>query len=124
RDQSVLAIATACKIHPLELLYDLLLEQDGDALLRLPIFTSCDAPLDAVREMFTHPAGVAGLGGGGAHCGMICDASGPRFLLTHWARDRPRGDKLSLEWVVKKQTSDTARLYGLGDRGVLTVGKK
>ena len=55
---------------------------------------------------------------------MICDASIPTFLLTHWVRDRTRGDKLGLEWVVKKQTADTARLYGLGDRGVLTVGKK
>jgi N-acyl-D-amino-acid deacylase len=124
REQSVLALANARNIDPLELLYDLLLEQDGHALLMLPIFNYFDANLDAVREMFTHPAGVAGLGDGGAHCGMICDASIPTFLLTHWVRDRSRGDKLSLEWVVKKQTADTARLYGLGDRGLLTAGKK
>jgi N-acyl-D-amino-acid deacylase len=124
RDQTVLALAKARNADPLELLYDLLLEQDGRALLMLPIFNYFDSNLDAVREMFTHPAGVAGLGDGGAHCGMICDASIPTFLLTHWVRDRTRGDKLALEWVVKKQTSDTARLYGLGDRGVLTVGKK
>jgi N-acyl-D-aspartate/D-glutamate deacylase len=120
----VLAIAKDRHIDPLELLYDLLLEQDGHALLMLPIFNYFDANLDAVREMFTHPAGVAGLGDGGAHCGMICDASIPTFLLTHWVRDRTRGDKLSLEWVVKKQTADTARLYGLGDRGELIKGKK
>jgi N-acyl-D-aspartate/D-glutamate deacylase len=124
REQSVLAIADARKVDPLELLYDLLLEDDGHALLMLPIFNYFDANLDAVREMFTHPAGVAGLGDGGAHCGMICDASIPTFLLTHWVRDRTRGEKLALEWVVKKQTADTARLYGLGDRGVLTAGMK
>jgi len=124
REQSVLAIAKDRNIDPLELLYDLLLEQDGHALLMLPIFNYFDANLDAVREMFTHPAGVAGLGDGGAHCGMICDASIPTFLLTHWVRDRTRGDKLDLEWVIKKQTADTARLYGLGDRGLLTAGKK
>ena len=124
REQSVLSLAQARNIDPLELLYDLLLEEDGRALLMLPIFNYFDANLDAVREMFTHPAGVAGLGDGGAHCGMICDASIPTFLLTHWVRDRTRGAKLGLEWVIKKQTADTARLYGLGDRGELTVGKK
>jgi N-acyl-D-aspartate/D-glutamate deacylase len=124
REQSVLAIAKDRNIDPLELLYDLLLEQDGHALLMLPIFNYFDANLDAVREMFTHPAGVAGLGDGGAHCGMICDASIPTFLLTHWVRDRTRGDKLDLEWVIKSRRPDTARLYGLGDRGLLTAGKK
>ena len=124
REQSVKAIAEARNADPLGLLYDLLLEQDGHAMLMLPIFNYTDANLDAVREMFTHPAGVAGLGDGGAHCGMICDASIPTFLLTHWVRDRTRGEKMALEWVVKKQTADTAQLYGLGDRGTLTAGKK
>jgi N-acyl-D-aspartate/D-glutamate deacylase len=124
REQSVLAVAQARGVDPLALLYDLLLEQDGRALLMLPIFNYFDANLDAVREMFTHPAGVAGLGDGGAHCGMICDASIPTFLLTHWVRDRTRGAKLPLEWVIKKQTADTAHLYGLNDRGVLMPGKK
>jgi N-acyl-D-aspartate/D-glutamate deacylase len=54
--------------------------------------------------------------------GIICDASRPTFMLTHWTRDRTRGDRLPLEWVVKKQTHDTARMYGLGDRGTLEAG--
>ena len=58
---------------------------------------------------------------GGAHCGAICDASVPTFMLSHWARDRKRGT-LALEWVVRKQTADTARLYGLYDRGVIRPG--
>jgi N-acyl-D-aspartate/D-glutamate deacylase len=74
--------------------------------------------------MLTHPAGVSGLSDGGAHCGMICDASYPTFLLTHWARDRHRGEKLPLEYVVRKQSHDTAQLFGLSDRGVIEVGKK
>jgi N-acyl-D-aspartate/D-glutamate deacylase len=67
---------------------------------------------------------VSGLSDGGAHCGLICDASYPTFLLSHWARDRRRGPKLSLEYVVRKQTLDTATLFGLSDRGVIQVGKK
>src|SRR5258705_12536348 len=74
--------------------------------------------------MMTHPAAVSGLSDGGAHCGLICDDSYPTFLLTHWARDRHRGPKFPLEYVVRKQTLDTATLYGLSDRGVIAVGKK
>ena len=71
-----------------------------------------------------HPAGVLGLSDGGAHCGMICDASYPTFLLTHWARDRHRGEKLPLEYVIRKQSRDTAHLFGLTDRGTIEPGKK
>jgi N-acyl-D-amino-acid deacylase len=67
---------------------------------------------------------VVGLSDGGAHCSMICDASYPTFLLTHWARDRHRGAKLSLEYVIRKQSHDTAQLFGLSDRGVIDVGKR
>ncbi len=104
-------------MDPLAKLYDLLLEQDGRALLMLPFFNFADGNHDAIRDMLTHPAGVSGLSDGGAHCGLICDASIPTFLLTHWARDRSRGERLPLAYVVKKQTHDTAALYGLGDRG-------
>jgi N-acyl-D-aspartate/D-glutamate deacylase len=65
-----------------------------------------------------------GLDDAGAHCGVICDASMPTFMLTHWARDRKRGERLPLEFVVKKMTSDTANLYGLHDRGVIRIGMK
>jgi len=122
--RTVNAIAAARGVEPLEALYDLFCEDDGRALLMLPMFNYSEGSLDAVHDMLTHPAGVIGLSDGGAHCGMICDASIPTFMLTHWVRDRARGPKLSLEWVVKKQTHDTAQLYGLGDRGVIEVGKK
>ncbi|CAB4755735.1 MAG: amidohydrolase family protein [Actinobacteria bacterium] len=123
-DRAIAAKARAQGREPLDVLYDSFLERDGTNLLMLPVFNYSESNLDAVREMLLHPAGVSGLGDGGAHCGMICDASIPTFLLTHWVRDRSRGAKLPLEWVVRKQTKDAAALYGLNDRGVLEVGKK
>jgi N-acyl-D-aspartate/D-glutamate deacylase len=109
---------------PFELLYDRLLEMDGRQLLMLTILGYADGDLEAVRAMLQHPRSAFGLGDGGAHCGAICDASMTTFLLTHWARDRSRGAKLELPWVVRKMTRDTARLFGLEDRGELAVGRK
>jgi N-acyl-D-aspartate/D-glutamate deacylase len=74
--------------------------------------------------MITDPHTVLGLSDGGAHCGVICDSSLPSFMLTHWARDRTRGDKLPLEFLVKRSTSETADFFGMPDRGRLQVGKK
>ncbi len=99
-----------------------MLENAGEGLLYVPILNYSDGDLDPVREMLLHPRAAAGLADGGAHCGVICDASQPTFMLTHWTRDRVRGEGLPLEWVVKKQTHDTARLFGLGDRGTIEPG--
>jgi N-acyl-D-amino-acid deacylase len=74
--------------------------------------------------MMEHPKTVFGLSDGGAHCGLICDASMPTFLLTHWVRDRTRGERLPIESVVESQTRRTAELYGMNDRGVLAPGMK
>jgi N-acyl-D-amino-acid deacylase len=123
-DGAVAAIAEARGEDPLATLYDLMLESDATAMLMLPFYNYSYGNHDAIREMLTHPAGVSGLSDGGAHCGMICDASYPTFLLTHWARDRHRGEKLPLEFLVRKQTHDTAQLFGLTDRGTIEVGKK
>lgn len=123
-DRTVAAIAKARGEDPLSTLYDLMLECDATSMLMLPLFNYADGNHDAIREMMLHPAGVLGLSDGGAHCGMICDASYPTFLLTHWARDRHRGDKLSLEYVIRKQSRDTAHLFGLTDRGTIEPGKK
>src|ERR1700757_1446581 len=123
-DRTVAAIAKARGDDPLSTLYDLMLERNATAMLMLPLFNYADGNHDAIREMMLHPAGVLGLSDGGAHCGMICDASYPTFLLTHWARDRKRGEKLSLEYVIRKQSRDTAHLFGLTDRGVIEIGKR
>jgi N-acyl-D-amino-acid deacylase len=119
---SLASIAAASGRHPLEVAYEVMLEDDGHGLLYFPILNYASMSLEPVREMLLHPRAVAGLGDGGAHCGVICDSPQPTFMLSHWTRDRTRGDRLPLEWVVKKQTHDTARLYGLGDRGTLEPG--
>jgi N-acyl-D-amino-acid deacylase len=123
-ERTVEKIASERGQDPLSTLYDLMLEDDATSMLMLPFYNYFYGNHDAIREMLTHPAGVVGLSDGGAHCGMICDASYPTFLLTHWARDRRRGEKLPLEYVVRKQSHDTAQLFGLSDRGVIEVGKK
>ena len=123
-ERTVAAIAKQRGLDPLAAMYDLMLEANAGAMLMYPMFNYSDGNHDAIREMLTHPAGVLGLSDGGAHCSMICDASYPTFLLTHWARDRHRGEKLPLEYVIRKQAHDTAQLYGMSDRGVIGVGKK
>ncbi len=121
-ERSLTGIAAATGRSPLSVAYDAMLEEDGRGLLYVPVLNYSDGNLDAAREMLLHPRSASGLGDGGAHCGVICDASQPTFMLTHWTRDRARGERLPLEWIVKKQSHDTAHLYGLGDRGTLEAG--
>jgi len=121
--ESVAARAAAAGRNVYELYLELLMEDDGRALIMRPLLNYTDSNLDAVREMLLHPTSAWGLGDGGAHCGTTCDASTPTFMLTHWARDRDH-DQLPLEWVVRKMTSETASLYGLGDRGVVAPGMR
>ncbi len=123
-DKSMTALAEQRGEDLWEVFYDQLLVEDGRAMMMVPLFNYSYDNGDATREMLTHPQGVSGLSDGGAHCGMICDASLPTSMLTHWTRDRTRGEKLSLEWIVKKQSHDTANLFGLTDRGTVEVGKK
>ena len=104
--------------------YDAFCAENGRALLMLPLFNYVEGTHDVIREQLTHPQAVVGLSDGGAHCGLICDASLPTTMLAHWTRDRSRGEQLPLEWVVRKQTKDTAELFGLSDRGTVEVGKR
>jgi N-acyl-D-amino-acid deacylase len=123
-EQSVAAMAQREGREPVEVLYDLMLEKDGRELLLFPLLNYSEMSCDPILEMIQHPRAVLGLGDGGAHCGVICDASIQTFMLSHWVRDRTRGPRISVEFAIKRMTSDTAKLYGLMDRGVLAPGMK
>ena len=123
-EKSVAAIAAREGRSPQEVALDLLLQREGRELLYFPLLNYSNGDFEAIREMLQHPTAVVGLSDGGAHCGIICDASAPTFLLTHWVRDRKRGERLPLEQVVQSQTQRTARLFELHDRGVLAPGMK
>ena len=101
-----------------------MLRDEGRELLLLPLLNYSDFNCDPILEMLYHPRAALGLGDGGAHCGIICDASIPTFMLAHWVRDRTRGARIPLEFAVKRMTADTADLYGLRDRGRILPGLK
>jgi N-acyl-D-aspartate/D-glutamate deacylase len=121
---SVASVAERAGRSPEDVVYDWLLEREGKALLFAPLASYVDFDHEALREMMTNPGTVLGLSDGGAHCGLICDASMPTFLLTHWVRDRSRGERLPIEQAVHLQTGRTAQVYGFTDRGVLQPGKR
>ncbi|MDB5479829.1 MAG: dan 2 [Caulobacteraceae bacterium] len=122
--RSIAAQARARGVDPLAHMYDLLVEGDGSAVFIALAANFADNDHRAIEIMLRNPNAVPGLADGGAHARLICDASNSTYLLTHWARDRRRGPKFPIEMLVKKQASDTARLYGFEDRGTLEVGKR
>ena len=118
------AQARARGCRPEELAYEAMLSDEGRGMLYVPFLNYSDCNLNATYEMLRDPRSVPGLSDGGAHCGIICDASFPTYLLTHWTRDRTRGDKLSVPFVVAAQSRKTALSVGLADRGLLAPGYK
>ncbi|GAC1315234.1 MAG: amidohydrolase family protein [Acidimicrobiales bacterium] len=121
---SVAARAARAGLRPEDLLYDLLLGSSGEALLYMPILNYFDGNLDAAGVMLAHPRAVPGLSDGGAHVGTICDGSFPTTLLAYWGRDRERGRRFPIEWLVERQCRATAEAVGLLDRGVIAPGYK
>ena len=109
---------------PAELAYDLLIEGDGKGMLYLPVTNFAGGNLDVVRDMIDAPNSLIGLGDGGAHVGVMCDATSTSYLLTHWTRDRGRGALFPVSWAIKRLAADNAAAIGLGDRGLLKVGLK
>ena len=106
---------------PVALAYDALMANDGLGQLYFPLFNWADGNLDPLHTLHSHSQTRMGLSDGGAHCGAICDAGMPTFMITHWTRDR-RGPRMSLEHVVHRQTASTAAFYGLHDRGIVAAG--
>jgi N-acyl-D-amino-acid deacylase len=123
-DTSLGRVAASMACSPAELLYDWMVGGDGSELFNVPMLNYAGNTFDALREMLVHPTSVLGLSDGGAHCAIICDASIPTSMITHWTRDRVRGERLPLEFVVHKQTRQTAELYGMYDRGLVAPGYK
>jgi len=123
-EKSVAAIAKATGQPPLAVVYDMLMAHDGEAIVYFPSFNYAYGHLDHLHIQLQHPRTMMSLADGGAHCGYICDVSMPTFMLTHWARDRTRGPRLPLELMVRRQTADTAAVYGLADRGRIAPGLK
>ncbi|GGC54531.1 amidohydrolase [Siccirubricoccus deserti] len=121
--ESIAAVAQREGRTPDEVAYDYIAEDPAN-LIFFPVTGYNVADLEVTRSMLTDDATVLGLSDGGAHCSSILDAGMPTWMLIHWVRDRSRGPRLPLEFVVKRQTSETARFFGLNDRGVLEVGKK
>ena len=123
-ETSIAARAHRLGIAPEILAYDLMLERDGRAMLYCALANYGRGSLDACLAMMQHRGSVLGLGDGGAHCGTICDGSLPTFMLTHWARDRARGERLPLPWIIRALTREAATTVGLDDRGLLAPGYK
>jgi N-acyl-D-aspartate/D-glutamate deacylase len=118
---SVAALAERSGLSPAEQAYDLLLQDDGEAMLFVAMGNYLSGSLDPVRTLMDHPGTVLGLGDGGAHYGMICDASFPTTLLAHWVRDRATR-RVSVEWAVNALSRRPAEIVGLRDRGLLAPG--
>jgi len=123
-EDSVAAMAARSGADPAELVYDLLLENDGKTILYRPLSNYSYGDLGTVQEMFSHPNSLVGLGDGGAHVGVLSDASAITYMLTHWTRDRTRGEKMPLPWAIKRLSRDNAAAIGLNDRGLLQPGYK
>jgi len=118
---SLAAIAARTARTPAEVAYDLMLADDGHGMLYSPFANYAGRSLEVCGDMLADPHTVVGLGDGGAHVGLISDSSFQTFVLSHWGNATKRFD---LSWLVKRQTSDTARAVGLHDRGVIAPGMK
>lgn len=125
-NNSIAKIAQREGRSPWEVAYDLMLENDGYAMLMHTVTGYAEGKIDAVHEMLVHPLAAFGLSDAGAHCRFICDGGVHTYMLSHWARDLApdHPHHLPLEFVVKKLTGDNAKLYGLHDRGVLEPGRR
>jgi N-acyl-D-amino-acid deacylase len=121
QNETIAARAAAAGVSPAEYAYDLLMQNDGAGFIYFPILNYADGNLNFLEDLQEADDCVNSLSDGGAHCGTICDAASPTFMLQHWVRDRD-GKRITLENAVKRQSRDTALLYGLNDRGLIAPG--
>ena len=123
-DDSVKAIADRQGVSTDAVIYDMMMEGDGQGYVYVVIMNYAEYSLEFVRELIANPIVLLGGSDAGAHCGAICDAAIPTFMLSYWTRDRTVGPRVPLEAIIAKQTSHTAAAYGLIDRGVIAEGMK
>ncbi|MBB3751560.1 N-acyl-D-aspartate/D-glutamate deacylase [Mycolicibacterium sp. BK634] len=123
-EDSIAAIAERERRDPWEVTYDVLLQADGREFLLFPLLNYAGNDYHHLHDMMSDPVSLQGLGDGGAHCGIVCDASMTTYLMSYWTRDRTRGPRIPLETAVHRLTGDAAAFYGLGDRGLLAPGKR
>ena len=123
-EESIAGIAAGIGLSAVEVAFDMMLQDESRQKFYFPLYNYTENNLDVVHAMLTHPATLLGLGDAGAHCGYICDASYPTYLIKHWARDRTRGPKLPIEFLVHAQTQRNVRALGMFDRGALVLGMK
>jgi N-acyl-D-aspartate/D-glutamate deacylase len=123
-DSSVQQIAKRAGVSEDTILYDMMMENDGHGYIYVILVNYGDYNLDFLYELMDNPTVIAAGSDAGAHCGAICDAAMPTFMLSHWTRDRKAGPTMAIEKAVEKQTRATARLHNLNDRGVLAPGMK
>ncbi len=116
------AASTGQDIH--DFMYDYLLQDEGRSFAILLGASYVDGNHDAIAEMQKTPATITGLSDAGAHVNLIFDGVAPTYQLIHWARDRARGERLPVEFIVHKQTLNNATLYGFNDRGAIQPGKR
>ena len=119
--QSIAYLAQEAGVSGAEYAYDLLMRDGGTGFIYFPLLNYADGNLNFLESVLQSDDCINSLSDGGAHCGTICDAASPTFMLQHWVRDRD-GFKLSLSEAIKRQCADTAKVYGLDDRGLLAPG--
>lgn len=120
-EESIAGLAAAASQTPEEFAYDLMMRDSGNGFIYFPLLNYADGNLNFLEPVLQSDDCINSLSDGGAHCGTICDAASPTFMLQHWVRDR-KGARLSLSDAIKRQCGDTAKVYGLNDRGVLAPG--
>ena len=123
-DRTIGARAHAAGRGPAELAYEAMVADGGRGFLYFPFANYVDHDFEAILEMLRHPLTLVGLGDGGAHVGTICDGSNVTSMLTHWVRDRTRGERIELPWAVHALTRRNAEAVGMLDRGLVAPGYK
>ena len=119
--ESIAGLAAAANQSPEEFAYDLMMRDGGNGFIYFPLLNYADGNLNFLEPILQSDDCINSLSDGGAHCGTICDAASPTFMLQHWVRDR-EGFRLTLSEAIKRQCADTAKVYGLDDRGILAPG--